>query len=401
MKNANKSLNPELEQSPEVMSAEEGDVIQLPKITKPATVMRDVSKLARRFGWLTSEKGVNFLIRKGKSVRIDLSIPKDAEGMLQYITPCAIETLYAITSLKERGCDYMTPDQIYAEVYGMKTRPGTHLSAAGVQEIINDIETARHTFCTIRDENGSNIVDGYLISVYGNKKLIKHAGRVTTRGFYIQDIDLLSRAAKEIGNRLPVNRDVLSFENAGLSNTRLGLTIRSYLLLEIHRIKNVASNRESDNLITWDSMLRYEAHPEIVEYLPSGEIKLTQRHGRLVPVLNPPHSADPRGRMLSTRKKIALKWLEYWKEIGFITGYERAQDPSDRRKEIGVIVYTDKTTKALTEMKKQEDLRKFQLRSQASAEEAYPRKVDDRQFENQGVYSSKFGGGIVRKSGGV
>lgn len=291
------------------------------------------------------------------------------------------------TEQEKAYCYAATLEQIYCMMNG--TKPGTYISPQALEVLDKSINKLRKADVKITQRKGDeeiNEIDGNIIDGIRLKQIQIHTGHIK-RGYGFSRPGLLFLFEKQTNHLLAVTTEQLNIsagywkrgeleagqgavsaekpENAKgwsqvkISITPLSITIRRYLTMEIFRIRNAGTNDPKGNKITYDSLIKYEADPVLVEYTPDGlpRTKDGNPKERILKQGQTPAEKKSIENARSHRRKLTLDILGHFQATGLITGF---QETTEGRKKTGVIIEVPKTDTALLELKKKAELKRYQ-----------------------------------------
>ena len=281
-----------------------------------------------------------------------------------------------------------TLEQIYCMMNG--TKPGKYVKPQALEAIEKSILKLNDSEAKITEKRGSeveNIVSGRIIDAIRVEQIHLHTGHIK-RGFAFSRPGLLFMFEKHKNHLLTVSNDQLNiskgywiqgaiesgkckvssarqsgagWEQVKMSITPLSVVIRRYLLMEIFRIRNTATNDPKGNKITYDALIKYEASPDLVEYTPEGVPRTVDGHPdeRILKSWVTPAEKKSIEKVRAHRRRLVLEILGHFVSTGLIRGFK---ETTEGRKKTGVLIVVDKTEKALSGIKKKSDLKRYQGR---------------------------------------
>lgn len=356
--------------------------------------LTDAEKRDRRLSYLkpTGENSITFKINNNKEIAIRYNPPPTASGKPQRITPYDQEIDATATNIYSNAAT--KPPTVSVEQFFrvMNGTPATDkIGDAATKDILASVRKLKKTFYTARTTDGKHTAESEpaepvlnvdIITVYKNSGKgkskyylkINRPGLLSSTDWEIngyQSYDpkhlnisagywkrgAIEQGKGEISDIQPTGR---GWELVKVSITPLSITIRKYLLLEIHRIKNATSLKDSGNKITYDAVFLYEADPGLVVYDENG-----------VPYQNPttgarelltPSTPEEKKRievMRKHRRELVQKILGHFQATGLIT---RFREITEGRRKVGVIIEAAKTDTALKRIELAAKRRRIQAR---------------------------------------
>lgn len=290
------------------------------------------------------------------------------------------------TPTEQTYCYLATFEQIYCMMNG--TEPGKYIKPTALEPIKESILKLNKSDIHITEKRGNeveNIVSGRIADAIFLKQIRLHTGHVKegvafsrpglnfmfekhtnhlltvkndqlniSKGYYVQGVlgsgKTKISASKQVG---------AGWEHVKSSITELSVVIRRYLLMEIFRIRNAATNDPRGNKITYDALIKYEADPNLVEYTPEGMPRTVEGHPqeRILKEWQTPAEKKSIENARAHRRKLVLEILGHFVAYGLIKGFK---ETTEGRKKTGVLIAVDKTKKALAGIKKETDLKRYQ-----------------------------------------
>lgn len=383
---------PEEEQIAKIAQIVEQGYIKLPDASG-----RGSSKLDRRASYFPNTGDETIPLKLDSSTyEIKMNVIRKEGEPLQMITPYDQEVEMAVSNFVEKCFSspqkmghYMgfpaTLEQIYCIMNG--TEPGTYISKGALEDLEKSIRKNSRTeieITEIKDGETINKISGRILDAIELVQTKIHTGHIK-RGFAFTRLGLLYTLEKNSGRLLNVTKEQLnisrgywrtglleagegkvsqtkktgdSWQHIKLSITPLSIVIRAYLIKEIFRIRNMGTLDPRGNKITYDALIKFEASPELVEYGDNGLPRTVEGkpEERILKQWITPKEKKIIENARDHRRKLAINILGHFMATGFIKSF---RETSEGRKKTGVIIEVDKTQRALKEIKKSEDLKRY------------------------------------------
>lgn len=372
-------------------------IVEQGYIKLPDTSNRGSSKLDRRASYIpnTGDDTIE-LDLNSKSYEIRMNVIQRRGEPLQMITPYDQEVEMAVSNFVEKCFsspqkmgNYMgfpsTLEQIYCIMNG--TEPGTYISKVALQDLENSIRKLNRTeieITEIKDGEIVNKISGHILDVIELVQTRIHTGHIK-RGFAFTRLGLLYQFEKASNRLLHVTKEQLnisrgywktglleagegtvsqtkkngaSWQQVKLSITPLSIVIRAYLIKEIFRIRDMGTNDPRGNKITYDALIKFEASPELVEYGDNGLPRTVEGHPdeRILKQWITPAEKKSIENARAHRRKLVIDILGHFIATGLIKSF---QETTEGRKKTGVIIELDKTDRALNQIKRKEELKRY------------------------------------------
>lgn len=382
---------PEEDQITKIAQIVEQGYIKLPDTSKHGS-----SKLDRRASYIpnTGDDTIPLDI-SSKSYEIRMNVIRRGNEPPQMITPYDQEVEMAVSNFVEKCFsspqkmgNYMgfpsTLEQIYCIMNG--TEPGTYISKGALEDLEKSIRKLNRTeidITEIKDGEIANKISGHILDVIELVQTRIHTGHIK-RGFAFTRLGLLYQFEKASNRLLQVTKEQLnisrgywkngllesgegavsqtkksgtSWQHVKLSITPLSIVIRAYLIKEIFRIRDMGTKDPRGNKITYDALIKFEASPELVEY-DNGLPRTVEGHPneRILRQWITPAEKKSIENARAHRRKLAIDILGHFMATGFIKSF---RETSEGRKKTGVIVELEKTDRALKEIKRKDDLKRY------------------------------------------
>lgn len=321
-------------------------------ITYPDKTLFSVSKLQRKLPMWTDSgnEWINLAITPQITQKIRLNfITVPGHPTPARLTPYDQDVETAVSNLIENNKDEcITAEQIYYQLAGIEDKTGIVAPKKQIEAItasINRLAQTRVTVYTDDAERQAEFSNIPALQKIDYKVYNKHTKK-TKIGFLFEKVGFFYWLDKRDNKLLNVSRDQLNIKASGVQITEVSVTIRRYLLQEIFRIRNNATNDNAGNAISYEAVYRYESAPEIVEYDATGGLVLEfdTKHQKMRPKLKEPADRTEYKRLHAAkehRREIIKNILAHLKKTGLIRNFREKTDKS------GVVLDVEKTITAI------------------------------------------------------
>lgn len=321
-------------------------------ITYPDKTLFSVSKLQRKLPlWTDSgDDWINLAITPKIIQKIRLNfITVPGHPTPTRLTPYDQEVENAVSNLIENNKEEcITAEQIYYQLAGIEDKTGVVVTPKQTEAITASINRLAQTRVTVYTDDAEKQaeISNYPALQKIDYKVYNKRTKKTKIGFLFEKVGLFYWLDKRDNKLLNVSRDQLNIKASGVQITEVSVTIRRYLLQEIFRIRNNATNDNAGNAISYEAVYRYESAPEIVEYDATGGLVLEfdTKHQKMRPKLKEPADHAEYKRIHSAkehRREIIKNILAHLKKTGLIRNFKEKPDKS------GVILDVEKTITAI------------------------------------------------------
>ena len=378
----------------EIVEQTEAELITgLAVLNRADQLGRGVSKLDRRLSYIrpTGENNIAFAIGN-KEIKLRLNPPPTPEGKPQFVLPYDQEVDATATNIFNSTGQVCTVsvEQFFRAMNG--TRDTDTIGEAAIKDILTSIRKLKKTFYTATATDGKTIAESepaapvLMVDILKSRKVggkrekfylrIHRAGLISStdwaiNGYQSYAPEILNIAAGywrrgaieegkgEISATQPTGR---GWELVKISFTPLSITIRKYLLMEIHRLKATPSLGEAENKITYDAVFKYEADPALVVYDDDGLPRQDKRTGsRELRTPTTPAEKKTIEKKRKHRRELVLAILGHFQATGLVT---RFREVTEGRRKVGVIVEAAKTDPTLKRIEATTKRRRLQTRKE-------------------------------------
>lgn len=357
-------------------------------------LVRGISKLDRRYSYFrdTGRGYIGFELAKNQKALILFNPPPTASGDPQRVTPYDQEVEATATNIYNKfgAGSTVSIEQFFRAMNGTDATDNVGKKAAS--DILESVRKLQQTKFSVKATKGEftteceiakPILDADIITTYKNgtqkRKFyirINAPGLLSSTDWALNGcqsydpIDLnisagywrrgaIEEGKGEISATQPTGR---GWEFVKSSFTPLTITIRKYLLMEIHRIKATPSLAPASNTITYDAVIKYEADPALVVYGADGLPFQDKNNERKIKEAATPAERKAIEKMRATRRAHVLDILGHYQAIGRIKRFYEIRDPHDTRRKHGIVIEVDKTDPTLKKIEATAKRRRIQHR---------------------------------------
>ena len=341
-------------------------------------VARPTSKLDRKIPYFLPSNNIALSLRGAGDLTIDWR-PPQRNGAALRVTPYDQEVETAISNLIERnGAGVVTPWQIFHTMNG--TPPRSRVSDTALAAICDSIMKLKDTVIEIKkiDKKGrGELVRGNVLDLIEHQTI--SGGKVKSRRFGFFRPGLFYQAERQLKGLQSTDPKHLNisagywrrgaieqgkgeitatppngrgWEKVKISITELSITVRKYLLGEIHRIKATPSMEARANKILYDSIAEYaNTSDEAREAGQTGSATETAEQAKK-------RRAAEKQRTRRLRM-LVLAILGHFQATGLIT---RFRETTAGRRVDGIVIEADKTDPTLKKIEATAKRRAIQRR---------------------------------------